>query len=378
MKHREVLIVASHFYPNFGGVETHLDDLVRVLAKRGWKVVVATYKPLARNIKAPFFEMSKNLKIYRMPWIGFNIVHRLTPYPVLEFLYLFPGLFIITAISLFLNLNIKVIHAQGLVPTVVSLIWGRILSKKVISSTHNLYFFPKYGLYTMFSKFIFSKVDVTLCLSKGSQLELQKIGVSKKKLAPFRYWLNLGLFRIESKEVLKKELNLTNKFVAFFVGRIIETKGVKVILEVAKKLPRVTFLFGGEGPLSESVKKAASKNKNIIYLGYISQGQVKKYMNTSDIVLVPSLVDEGYGRVAMEAIACGTPVLAARRGGLSEVVDSSVGILIEPTAKEYSKWLTYFSKSPSKLQDLAKNTRTYALKNFSEKNVKKIIDAYSK
>ncbi|HEX6977543.1 MAG TPA: glycosyltransferase family 4 protein [Patescibacteria group bacterium] len=378
MDKKEVLIVASHFSPNFGGVETHLNDLVRALAKREWNVYVATYKPLARNIKVPFVEKKKRLGIYRMPWLGFNIVHRLTPYPILEFIYLFPGLFVLTGYVLLTKRDIKVLHAQGLVPAVISILWGKILRKRVIVSTHNLYFFPKSGLYKDFSKVVFSNADEVLCLSQQSQEEMARIGVPSEKLKPFRYWLNLDLFKKVNKNVAKKNLELSGRFVVFFVGRLIETKGVLVLLDSSKKksCKDITFVIGGDGPLAAEVQCFADKNENIKYAGYLTQDKVMSYMNAADIVAVPSLVDEGYGRVAMEAIACGTPVLAAKRGGLSEVVVSEIGRLIEPTADEYSKHLSFFKKNRKLLDTLSRRARKYALDKFGEKNVESIIFAY--
>ncbi len=378
MNKNEVLIVASHFAPNFGGVETHLNDLVSALVKRDWNVYVVTYKPLARNIKVPFVERKRKLSIYRMPWLGFNIVHRLTPYPILEFLYLFPGLFLLTGYVLLSKRSIKVLHAQGLVPAVVSILWGKILRKRIIVSTHNLYFFPKTGMYKDFSRIVFANADEVLGLSQQSQEEMLRIGVPSEKIKPFRYWLNLELFKKVNKNIAKRRLGLSGKFIVFFVGRLIETKGVLVLLEASKKknCSDITFVIGGEGPLTEKVENFSKKNRNVKYVGYLSQDKVMNYMNASDIVAVPSLVDEGYGRVAMEAIACGTPVLAAKRGGLSEVVVSEIGRLIEPTANEYAKHLAYFKKNRKALVSLSRNTRKYALDKFGEKNVESIIFAY--
>lgn len=372
----KVLIVASHFTPNVGGVETHLSGLVEALIRRKWEVIVSTYVPLARSVRVSLFEKRRNLRIYRMPWIGFNIVHKLTPYPFLEFLYLSPGLFLITSLALLLNPDITVLHAQGLVPAVVALILARLTGKKIIMSTHNLYFFPKSGLYTSFTRLVLSSVDKVLCLSDQSLEEIAEIGVPREKLKPFRYWLNLHLFKPLNKKSAKDKTGLSGKFVAFFLGRLIETKGAKVILNASKITSGITYVFAGLGPLAREVEKMQKRNKNIIFLGPVSPEKVRLYMNATDVVVVPSLVDEGYGRVAMEAIACGTPVLSAKRGGLSEVVNPKVGVLIEPTAEQYGKWLMYFKRNQKKLVYLGRNTRGYALVNFSEKNVEKIIESY--
>ena len=373
---KTVLILTSHFRPNVGGVETHLSDLTLALTKRRWKTIVATYKPLARNFSTRMYEKKGNLIIYRMPWVGFNIVHMLTRHPFLEFLYLSPGLFIVSVFALIMNPGISVIHAQGLVPAVVALVLGKITGRKVIVSTHNLYFFPKTGFYTRFSKLILSHVDTVLALSDQSAEEIRSIGVPEIKIKPFRYWLDLKLFKPVRKEDVKRKLKIKDKFICFFVGRLIETKGVLVLLKSALNLKNITFIFAGIGPLSDDLEKAALKHKNIKYIGPIMPDVVRNYMCASDLVCVPSLVEEGYGRVAMEAIATGTTVLAANKGGLSEVVNDKVGKLITPTARDYEKWLNYYYKNQRELKKLSVNARKYALNKFSERNVNEIIKYY--
>ena len=377
-KTKDVLIITSHFQPNIGGVETHLNDLVFALTKREWNVVIATYNPLAKNIRVKFFEKKKNLWVYRLPWPGFNIVHRLTPYPILEFLYLFPGLFLISLYALIKNPNVRILHAQGLVPAVVSLILAKITGKRAIVSTHNLYFFPEVGLYKEAAKFVLSNADCVLCLSEASLSEIAGIGVPKDKIRRFHYWLDLTIFKPLDKNVAKQKTKLSGKFVSLFVGRLIETKGVKLLLEASRVTREITYLFAGPGPLEEEIVKETKKNKNVRYLGSIAPAsdQLRLYLSTADVVSAPSLVDEGYGRVAMEAIACGTCVLATKVGGLSEVVTDGVGWLVKPSPKEYINRLTSLKDNPKMLMKISKNTRAHALKYFSEENVDEIINAY--
>jgi glycosyltransferase involved in cell wall biosynthesis len=377
-KNKSVLIVASHYAPNVGGVETHLDDLTKALIRRRWKVVVATYVPLAKNIKVPLYEKKGLLTIFRMPWIGFNIVHKLTPYPLLEFLYLFPGLVIISFLALLNNPEIKVLHAQGLVPAVAALFVGKLMGKKVIMSTHNLYFFPKEGAYKDFSSYIISKMDVILGLSKQSEDEIKSIGVPNKKVKPFRYWLNLDKFKPLNKSLLRKKLKVHGKLVVYYGGRMIKTKGVGLILKAAKDkaLKDVVFMLAGPGPMVEDVEELSRVNKNVIYLGSLKPEEVINYINVSDMILAMSTVDEGYGRAVMESIACGRPVLATKVGGFSEFVNSKIGKLIEPDAKQLIKWLKYFLKNPHEVKKRAKNCRAFALEHFSEKNVEEIIAFY--
>lgn len=373
----KVLIVASHYRPNIGGVETHLEDLVQALNRRKWQVVVATYSPLARKTKASMFEKKKNLTIYRMPWLGFNIVHKLSNYPVLEFIYLFPGLFLVIGFSLLKNLDVKAIHAQGLVPAVASLIWAKATGKKIIMSTHNLYFFPKNGLYTWFSKIVLSQMDEILCLSLQSEKEIKSIGVKPSIVHGYRYWLDLEVFKPVTKSIARKNLKLkSTDFIIFFVGRLIETKGVKLLLNLSMKneFKNIKFVFGGVGPLSSEIESHTTPN--VLYVSSLNPQQVREYMSAADIVSVPSLVDEGYGRVAMEAIATGAPVLASKKGGLVEAINEEIGWLVEPTVTKFLKVLKEILKDKDQIVIKKKKCRKYAINKFSEKNVETIINSY--
>lgn len=372
-----VLIITTHYPPNIGGVESHLQALIEGLIKRKWDVVISTYQPLATRIKAPQVEKSDRLTIYRMPWPGFNLVHLLFHYPLLEFLYLFPGLFLVSFWSLIKhNKEIIVIHCQGLVPTVVGLILGKMFAKRIISSTHNLYFFPKTGLYKNFARLIFSFVDKILTPTKVAKKELTRIGVPSDKIQLFRYWVNLQVFTPLNKQSAKQKLGW-KRFTVFFVGRLIETKGVNLLLEAIKNTRlNIDFVIAGTGPLKSSIQQMVNNVSNLRYLGRIENQNLPLYYSAADVVVVPSLVDEGFGFVVMESVACGTPVLASNKGGLADAVSKETGRLFQPTPRKLRDYLSYIQAN-KKVYDKMKNScRKYALENFSAANIIDIIKAY--
>ncbi len=374
---KTVLIITSHYPPNIGGVESHLQALVNALLKRNWQVIISTYQPLASKKHAKIIDRQGDLIIYRAPWLGFNIVHKLTPYPPLEFLYLFPLLCITSLFICYRHFkDIKVIHSQGLVPATIGLLLKNLFNKRLISSIHNLYFYPKTGLYRTAARIIFSGSDLVLAPTSLAQDELRSIGIPKEKVSGFRYWLDLDKFKPTKKTLAKNKLKW-RVFTAFFVGRLIKTKGVLEILKSLKKLDKhIKVVIAGDGPLRLMVEQAAKEYPNLDFLGRVENYDLPEYYSAADLLLVPSLVDEGWGFVAMESISCGTPVISARKGGLSDVVNKDVGILIEPNAKELKEAMESFYKNRSSLQKLAKNTRKYAKKNFGEDSVKLIITAY--
>ena len=159
----KILQLTVHLFPNVGGVETHLKDLINVLVKRDWKVFILAYQPLSTRADWKILERGKNLTILRVPWIrGFfeRLVHR----PIIEFFYLVPGLFIMTPfIIIFYRPN--VLHAHGLSAAVSAVFWGKFFKTRTIISLHSLYTFPKKGLYHDFVQLILKKANFVLSLS---------------------------------------------------------------------------------------------------------------------------------------------------------------------------------------------------------------------
>lgn len=375
---KRVLVITSHYPPNIGGVESHLQALVNGLAKRGWGVIISTYQPLAYSNKAKAKEESREAIIYRQNWIGFNIVHKLTPYPALEFMYLFPGLFLGTLkVILKHKSEIDIIHCQGLVPSTIGVILGGMFSKRVICSTHNLYFFPKKGLYSMLAALIFNTADLVLVATETAKKELIRVGVKLGKIDFFKYWINLKVFSPVNKKLAKEKLNQEG-FVVFFVGRLIVTKGVGIILDMVKDLKNgIKVVIAGSGAMEEEVRKASQKySDRLIFLGRIENSQLPIYYSAADLIVVPSTVDEGWGFVVMEAVACGTPVVVSNKGGLSDVVSLKVGKIVPATVKDFKKSVEDLYNHPAELKRLQENCRKYAELQFGESNIDEIVRFY--
>jgi len=372
----KVLQLTVHFPPNVGGVETHLDDLVKALVKRSWEVFVLTYRPLTTVAKWNMYEQDNRVEIFRIPWLP-NLFYKLVKTPILEFIYLLPGLFLATPFVL-LTKKIDIIHAHGLVAGFVGVMWGKVFNKKVIISTHSIYSFPKIGLYRELVKWIFKNANLVLGLSKQAKQEIKSLGISSEKIDNFTYWIDLSKFKVQSSKFkVKKQLGWENKFTVLLVGRLVKEKGVLVLLESVKVWDNgINLKIIGSGPLEEEVKKAASKYKNVEFVGVIDQDKLPLYYSGSDILIVPSVSEEGFGRVILESLACGTPVIGANRGAIPESMDESVGKLIDITSGNIKEAVGYFFENRDKLKKLAQNCRTFAERRYSEKNVEKIIRAY--
>lgn len=377
---KSILFVTIGFSPNVGGIETHFDDLTNELSRRGLTVWVLTYKPITTPVSAPFFERRrKRIFIYRIPWIR-GWFYKLVDKPVLEFLFLTPGLFLaLPLILLSKTRKVSVIHSHGLIAGFVAVFWGKIFGRKVITTTHSIYNFPQKGLYRNFARWIFDNSDTVLCLSKQSKKEVELLGVNPEKVKTFTYWIDLQKFKVQKSKVkIRQKLGWQNyKFVVLFVGRLVEEKGVLVLLQAARKWSKnITLAIAGSGPLEDEIKHQSSIIKHLIFLGRVSQEKLPLYYSAADVTIVPSIHEEGFGRVILESLACGTPVIGSNRGAIPEAMDETVGRLIEVTPENVKKEVEFFYKNPDKLKKLAKNARPFAEKRYSTKNADILIESY--
>lgn len=366
-----VLQVTAHYPPSIGGVETHLADLVKALNSRSWSVFVLTYRPLHKNVSWKLWENENKLKILRIPWIQ-GFFYKLVDYPILEFAYLSVGLFLVMP-WIILLFNPKVIHAHGLVAGTISVIWGKFFQKKVIISTHSIYNFPEHSLYTGFIRFIFKRSDKIITLSKQSSQEVLSLGIDKSKVSVFTYWVDLARFKNQSGA--KDKLKIKAKFIVLFVGRLVTEKGVGELLQAVNGFPNGTLtLIAGIGPLEGEVRETESRK--LRYLGPIPQSDLPLYYSAADVLIVPSIHEEGFGRVILESLACGTPIIGSNRGAIPEAIDQTVGLLINITPYNIKKAVLFLSTHHSILNKMKLKSRKFAEKKYSEKNVESIIRFY--
>lgn len=121
-----------------------------------------------------------------------------------------------------------------------------------------------------------------------------------------------------------------------FVGSLIPRKGVHFLLEAAPSVlrayPSYRLVIVGEGSAYAALKEQAEAlgfGERVVFTGALLQEQVRAWMQRARLLVLPS-VQEGQGVVLLEALACGTPVVASAVGGIVDVVAPEVGRLVPP------------------------------------------------
>jgi glycosyltransferase involved in cell wall biosynthesis len=109
---------------------------------------------------------------------------------------------------------------------------------------------------------------------------------------------------------------------ALFVGRLAPEKGTGTMLAAWDRLgTRIPLKIVGDGPLKDQVVEAAARRSNVEWLGHRPVADVHALMRKADMLVFPSQWYETFGRVAAEAFAAGTPVIAANIGAVAELVE---------------------------------------------------------
>ncbi|MCM8787749.1 MAG: glycosyltransferase family 4 protein [Candidatus Omnitrophica bacterium] len=342
------ILVFTTTFPTFlkkDGTPPFVYELSKRLAqKEDLNIVVLT--PYRKGTKT--FEQRDGLKIYRFKY-GFthlceggilpNLKNNKLLYFQVPFLFFFA----------FLNLKkiikkekINTIHAHWIVPQgFIAVFYKKIFRKrnfKIICTSHGGDIFGLQGwLMRKIKKWTLNNVDILTVVSNAIKEEVKKLKVRNDlpiKVIPMG--VDDKLFNPDKYDPkIKGKYNIKGPFL-IFVGRLVEKKGVKYLIEampeVVKKYPETKLLIIGSGPLEDGLKaqvKNLNLEKNIIFTGAIPNYELPKYYATADIFIGPSVITKGGDREGLpvtylEAMASGCIVIGTDLLGNRDVIIDGV------------------------------------------------------
>ena len=349
------IAMVGQFPPHFGGVGVHIHTLSKKLVEEGHEVFVITYPHKEiRDIDGIHVIGTKGINL---PGIR-GLMFKNNAKKELE--------------DLIKKEDIDIIHGHYLFPAGAAAVEvGNKHNIKTYVTAHGSDMFELYKSKPFMRptiKKVLKNADGIFAVSKALRQEIIATGVSgiaeKTKLS----WNSVDItkFSLKDDESFKKEFGLFDKPIVLFVGNLIKRKNVGALLE-AKKIAKSDYylVIVGDGPLSKKLRKKVEDENipDVIFTG--SRTDVENIIPNCDFLVLPSF-SESFGLVLIEALACGKPVIGSDVGGISEIINDDVGLLVNPND------VSSISNSIDKLVDdedlrvsLSRNARNRA-KDFSQ------------
>ena len=210
--------------------------------------------------------------------------------------------------------------------------------------------------------------DVVVANSENEQEQLHHLygaNVDRVEIVPLG--VEQALFSPGNPNAAKDALGLPTGPILLFIGRLQSLKGVDVAISTLRAMDHenaTLVIVGGasgqEGSLYESEIRNLANNlpagKKVAFIPPQPHHILSTYYRAADIVIVPSR-SESFGLVALEAAACGVPVVASSVGGLQNLIeDGKTGLLIEGwDPVEYAQAVDYLLSNPFKTTEIAMN-----------------------
>jgi glycosyltransferase involved in cell wall biosynthesis len=160
---------------------------------------------------------------------------------------------------------------------------------------------------------------ITVC--QALKDELIDLGASESKITVLRNGVDLAMFRPEDRAASRAQLGMQG-FNLASVGHLIDRKGHHHVIDAMPNLPDVTLHVAGAGPDEAALRARASRlgvADRVRWLGSLPQDALRVLYGAADALVLASS-REGWANVLLEAMACGTPVVASNVWGTPEVV----------------------------------------------------------
>jgi len=177
------------------------------------------------------------------------------------------------------------------------------------------------GLYHAAERRTLSRVDHVICVSQtGLEVYLERFPHFRSKFSAIPVGIDLSLFRPLNRTAARRELGLDDRPTIVFAGRLESEKRVLAVIEALRTLSDPPQLVvAGEGRLRDRLQ-GESDSRAVRFLGAVPHEKMPVVLGSADALVLASAF-EGLPTVALEALACGRPVIATRVGDLPLVIE---------------------------------------------------------
>ncbi|MBH0161730.1 glycosyltransferase family 4 protein [Fictibacillus sp. 26RED30] len=312
-KQKSILIVVLN--SSYGGTEKHIVDIANNLNYTHFNLTVVA--PLESKLSVTLKEINKPIKIIELKR-DISVIFNLK--------------------NILKRQNFDIVHMHSPRATFIGMLTIKLfrLNKNTITTAHG-WIPDRLTLKKLFEVLFVSTIkdsNKILAVSNNVKESLIKTGIDPKKIKVIYNGIHIPDVN-KTSELIKNDESKKIKFI--FLGRFIDEKGIKYLIEGLKKLDKkydqkyILDMYGS-GPLFEEVKMEIEKNNlyNVKLKGFLNPDKVHKTLTKYDCFLMPSL-QEGFPYTLVEAFAAGLMVIATKVGGIPEALqDQYNGYLIEP------------------------------------------------
>jgi glycosyltransferase involved in cell wall biosynthesis len=220
--------------------------------------------------------------------------------------------------------DFDVIDAHYFYPDgVAAVMLGRWLQKPVVISARgtDINMLPDFAIPRRWIRWAAAECAAIITVSRALKDRLCDLGASEGKITVLRNGVDLALFRPLDRQDTRDQLGVTRTLL-LSVGNLIETKGHDLAIRALARIPDADLIVIGRGPSARSLRVLASAvgvADRVRFIDNLPQAELVRYYNAAEALLLVS-VSEGMPNVILEAIACGTPVVATATGGAMEIV----------------------------------------------------------
>jgi glycosyltransferase involved in cell wall biosynthesis len=359
-------------------------ELARTLTRHGVRVRVITahspglpvYEKIGNiEIVRPRYWWPEHLELLRREVGGLPVVWRKYPLARIQIL----SFFLIHAFATACYAqSCDVVHAQWTLSAGAACMGRWIHHCPILATVHgsDILQVPRHPIGAWLTWLVLSCCDRITAVSHALQKRVIQLGVDPGKVLVVPTGVDVGKF-VPIDDVYRENLIL-------FVGSLIPRKGVRYLLEampqVFRMFPGYRLVIAGDGPEIISLKRRANElgiSGQVDFVGFQSQNGVRALMQRARVVVLPSL-EEGMGVVLVEAMACGTPVVASRVDGIQDVVTDEVGVLVSPADPiELAEGIRIVLSNSIRWKEYSHNARLRAVKFYSwDSIVPKFIQIY--
>lgn len=356
-------------------------EQARHLIKNGASVKVIA----PHHSGSPVHEDMKSIEIHRFRYFlpeklqrlcyGSGMPNNIREFPWTKFqLPLLVLLFAIQAIRYARGCDI--IHAHWSIAGIAGFIAARLLGKPIVLNIHQ----GTLRDFTKIEKVLLENVDYVVFNSSYTLSHAMKYA----KLGAFAIVPpGVDTDKFQRRSSSKTDIDtlpagVTGKLILFTLGRLVEWKGHRYLIDAVRMVKdklKVHLLIGGEGTLRHELNKLVREydiEDSVTFLDHIPGNLMNTYYSLADIYVQPSIIDkdgttEGLGVTILEAMACETPCIGSRVGGIPDIIsDGENGFLVNPAdSEQLAEKITLLLKDKDLREKIGRKGRKFVEENYS-------------